>query len=96
MEEEKMANCEECGKKLGLLESYNHPTMGRKHSVCTQCYNQISESVELWKEFLITNSFNIESKTDDSSSFLIHTLSKIGYIRGFSRFNKIGKTGGMN
>ena len=50
--------CEECGKKLGIFEGYIHPTMGKKHHICSNCYNQVSESVEKWREFVITNSFN--------------------------------------
>jgi hypothetical protein len=52
-----MKKCEECGKKLGILKGYIHPTMGKKHHLCSPCYNQVSYSVEKWREFVLSNSF---------------------------------------
>lgn len=60
----KMIECEECGTKLGILEGYRHPTMGKKHLLCSPCFDQISESVAKCGEFVRTNSFNVNaSKT---------------------------------
>jgi hypothetical protein len=47
-----MGKCEECGKTLGIFEGYRHPTLGKSHLLCSPCFNQVSESVEKWKEFI--------------------------------------------
>ena len=60
-----MEKCEECGKKLGFLEGYRHPTLGKKHHLCGPCFNQVSESVAKWGEFVLANSFNL--KTSEKS-----------------------------
>ncbi len=56
-----MVSCEECGKKLGILEGYSHPTMGKKHHLCSPCFDQVSESVAKWREFVMSNSFNVNA-----------------------------------
>jgi len=53
-----MVECEECGKTLGIFEGYQHPTMGKKHHLCSPCFNQVNESVTRWGEFVLANSFN--------------------------------------
>lgn len=53
-----MMECEECGKKLGIMEGYCHPTIGKKHHLCSPCFDQVSESVAKWKDFVLENSFN--------------------------------------
>jgi hypothetical protein len=50
-------NCEECGKRIGFLKGYIHPTMGKKHLVCSHCYDHVSDSVDRWRMFLLANSF---------------------------------------
>ena len=55
-----MTECEECGKKLGIFEGYQHPTMGKKNFLCSPCYEQVSESVSEWTKFVMANSFNNE------------------------------------
>ena len=57
-----MKDCEECGKKLGMLEGYRHPTMGKKHLLCSPCFDQVSDSVARWGEFVRNNSFNMNAK----------------------------------
>ncbi len=47
-----MAECNECGKKLALFEGYRHPTLGKDHTVCGRCFDQIQESVKQWQEFI--------------------------------------------
>lgn len=59
-----MINCEECGKKLGVFEGYRHPTLGKKHLLCSPCFDQASESVKRWGEFVLSNSFIIESSNN--------------------------------
>lgn len=55
----KMKKCEECGKKLGLLEGYRHPTLGKDYSLCSPCFDQVSESVTIWRDFVLANSFDM-------------------------------------
>jgi len=56
-----MKDCEECGKSLGIFKGYQHPTMGKKHLLCSLCFDKVSESVEKWSEFVLSNSFNINT-----------------------------------
>lgn len=48
-----MVNCVECGRKLGFLKGYRHPTMGRKYLLCNNCFDNVDESVTQWREFLL-------------------------------------------
>ena len=57
----KMKICEECGKKLRLLEGYRHPTLGKDYTLCSPCFDQVSESVARWGEFVLANSFDMRS-----------------------------------
>ena len=57
-----MKDCEECGKKLGTFEGYRHPTMGKRHHLCSPCFDQVSESVARWGEFVRNNSFNMNAQ----------------------------------
>ncbi len=61
-----MKDCEECGKKLGMLEGYRHPTMGKKHLLCSPCFDQVSDIVARWGEFVLSNSFNNGSSKKNS------------------------------
>ena len=56
-----MIKCEECGKKLGIIEGYRHPTMGKKYLLCSSCFDNVEISVEKWREFVMSNSFNKRS-----------------------------------
>ena len=60
-----MVECEECGKKLGILEGYQHPTLGRKHLVCSPCFEQVEESVAKWREFILSYSYNDNKPKQD-------------------------------
>jgi len=51
-------NCEECGKALGFFRCYQHPIMGKKHALCSTCFDQVNASVSKWQEFVLQNSFN--------------------------------------
>lgn len=65
LEVKEMKECEECGKKLGNFEGYNHPTMGKKHHLCSPCFDQVEESVSRWGAFVHANSFNNGSSKRD-------------------------------
>lgn len=62
-----MVKCKECGKKLGILEGYRHPTLGKDYHLCSPCFDQVSESVAKWGEFVLSNSFNIKTSEKSSS-----------------------------
>ncbi len=47
--------------KLGMFEGYCHPVMGKNNLLCSSCYDKISLSVEKWREFVLSNSFNNET-----------------------------------
>ncbi|KYK21529.1 hypothetical protein AYK24_08945 [Thermoplasmatales archaeon SG8-52-4] len=53
-----MLKCEECGKKIGIFRGYKHPTMGKKHSLCSNCFDYVNKSVTKWQKFILANSFN--------------------------------------
>jgi len=61
-----MKKCIECGKELKLLEGYQHPTMGKKTLVCSPCFDQVSESVARWREFILSNSFKMSAPKNNS------------------------------
>ena len=67
----------ECDKKLKKLEGYRHPTLGKGHFLCGSCFDEISASVEAWKGFVLSNSFNnhIDYKVKKSSSKLRKLLN---------------------
>ena len=60
-----MIECEECGKKLGILEGYRHPALGKRFIVCGNCFVKVDGSMEKWREFCRSNSFNMESSKID-------------------------------
>lgn len=60
-----MIECEECGKTLGIFEGYKHPTLGKKHYLCSPCYEEVDASVARWREFIHANSFNNGSSKKD-------------------------------
>jgi len=71
-----MVECIECGKKLGVFEGYCHPTMGKKHLLCSPCFDHVSDSVSKWRDFVTSNSFNVEV----SKNYLELNLKKISTI----------------
>ncbi len=40
-----MKNCNECGKKLKMLDGYKHPIKGKKYLVCSPCFDMVEEEV---------------------------------------------------
>jgi hypothetical protein len=75
-----MTNCEKCSKKLGIIEGYIHPTLGKKHLLCSPCYDKVSESVENWSNFVLSNSFIRKSSNNGT---------KIIWEKIASNFNQI-------
>ena len=47
-----MKKCMECGKKLGIIEGYRHPTKGKDHLICSNCFDTVSASIENYREFI--------------------------------------------
>jgi hypothetical protein len=45
-----MKRCEECRKKLGILEGYRHPILGKGTLICSNCFDTVHESVIKWRE----------------------------------------------
>ena len=60
-----MVKCEECDKKLGILQGYHHPALGTSFLVCGTCFDKVNESMEKWKMFCLSDSFNAESSKID-------------------------------
>ena len=56
-----MTDCEECNNKLGILEGYYHPALGKRFLVCGGCFVIVDESMQRWSKFCLSNSFNSES-----------------------------------
>jgi hypothetical protein len=53
-----MKLCIECGKKIGILNCYNHPVKGKKHTVCGDCFTIIDKFLTLWREYVLSDSLN--------------------------------------
>jgi hypothetical protein len=60
-----MVDCEECDKKLGILEGYRHPALGTRFLVCGKCFDKVYEDMERWNKFCLSDSFNAESSKID-------------------------------
>ena len=60
-----MADCEECGKKLSMLQGYRHPALGVKFLVCGTCFDKVKEDMERWSLFCLSDTSNIESSKID-------------------------------
>ena len=60
-----MVDCEECDKKLGILQGYQHPVLGKRILVCGECFNKIDEDMRRWNKFCLSDSFNAESPKID-------------------------------
>ena len=68
-----MKECVECQKKLGIIEGYRHPVLGKDHLLCSTCFDTVSKNVEKWSELIspYVGFFNKESST-------IADIQKIG------------------
>ncbi len=60
-----MVDCEECDKKLGILEGYRHPALGIRFLVCGKCFDKGYKDMERWNMFCLSDSFNAESSQID-------------------------------
>jgi hypothetical protein len=66
----------ECGRKLGFFEGYRHPTMGSKQTLCSSCYNVVSESIEKWSEAVLSyNGFFKHTATKYKNRFNLIKIS---------------------
>jgi hypothetical protein len=72
-----MTRCRECGKKLRILEGYRHPALGKDHLVCSPCFDQVSESVEKWRNAVLpyVGFFKNKSLKKENESEKINILS---------------------
>jgi len=71
-----MKNCEGCGKELGSLEGYRHPTLGWGHLLCGHCFDKVSESVERWREAVLPY-VGFFDKNSSNSSLQLNWKSKL-------------------
>ena len=63
-----MKNCYECGKELKFWEGYSHPVLGKKELVCSKCFDILEESMEKYRDFILSNlEQGIEIKIDNNS-----------------------------
>jgi hypothetical protein len=46
--------CFECGQELKFWKSYHHPTLGDKSFVCSKCFDIIAESMEKYRNFILS------------------------------------------
>ena len=44
-----MVYCEECDKKLGILQGYRHPALGTRFLVYETCFDKVYEDIERWR-----------------------------------------------
>ena len=79
-----MKRCEDCGKELGLLEGYHHPTMGKGYLLCTQCFEIVEDSVAKWREAVLPYTDFFGNKTSNHRVQLgfKNTLTDFSQIKG--------------
>jgi len=73
-----MKECVKCGKTLGIIEGYRHPTMGKDYLLCSTCFDVVSANVEKWNEFVspYIAFFNKESSTVENMQKIRDNISK--------------------
>jgi hypothetical protein len=74
----KMKECMECGKNLGTIKGYRHPTMGKDNLLCSNCFDTVFESVEKYREFVspYMGFFNKETSTIDDIQNIGKNIAK--------------------
>jgi len=75
-----MRECKECNKNLGILSGYCHPIMGRDHLLCSECFDKVSESVEKWGTFVLSNPDVIDSLDIDREKLINNFESTVKSI----------------
>jgi len=55
-----MSDCEECGKKLSILQGYRHPALGVKFLVCGNCFDKVRGDMERWSLFCLSDTSLVE------------------------------------
>ena len=85
-----MKECMECGKKLGIIEGYNHPTKGKEYLLCSSCFDTVSVSVDKWNEFIspYIGFFNKESSASEDMQKIRQNITN-GIKNVQSRVNKL-------
>ena len=83
-----MVVCNECGKKLGFVAGYRHPTRGKKYLVCSNCFDSVNESVKQWREFISPyNNFFKNSTPKNNGHFnFLNFFKQIGH--GHNMFDR--------
>jgi len=73
-----MKGCMECGKNLGIMEGYRHPTMGKEYFLCSTCFDTVMDSVEKYREFITPyiGFFNKETSTIDDIQYIREIITK--------------------
>jgi hypothetical protein len=73
-----MKGCMECGKKLGVVEGYRHPTMGKNYLLCSSCFDTVFASVGRYQEFVspYVDFFNKETSTMEDIHQVEATITK--------------------
>jgi hypothetical protein len=71
-----MKECVECGKNLGIIEGYRHPTMGKDDLLCSHCFDTVFVSVEKYREF-ITPYIGFFNKKSSTTKSLKHMHSRV-------------------
>ena len=68
-----MKKCVECGKNLGFMKGYYHPTLGKEQLLCSRCCDTVIESVENYREFITPYTVFFNKETS-----IIDDIQKIG------------------
>jgi hypothetical protein len=68
----------ECGRNLGIIEGYRHPTLGKDSLLCSHCFDTVFESVAKYREFVspYIGFFNKETSTVDDLQKIGENISK--------------------
>ena len=86
-----MKRCEECGKELGFLAGYRHPTLGRESLLCGHCYELVEASVTKWREAVLPyiDFFNNKTPSHTVNVDFSPVFSESSQIKELSSFQKI-------
>ena len=83
-----MVVCVECGRKLGLLKGYQHPTMGKNYFLCTHCYDVVDESVKKWRTVVLTYSDFFSNSTPGNSHHFHFSYVQKKFPHGLKFMNR--------